>query len=113
MTSRLRSELKRGIKLAQRNYSLNLESRIRSDPRKTLTYVNNTRRCTGMPVRITYSGEWPNTLERFVNTFIANFTNNNSNCPVTNIEDYFDTTPTVSISLSEISQSEVLSALKS
>ena len=43
-----------------------------------------------------------------MNAFNAYFTNNYSNCAVTNIDDYFDSTSNVSIGLSDISESEVL-----
>ena len=109
---RLRSELKCDIKRAQRHYLLDMESNIKSDPKKFWAYVNSLRKCTGIPAQMTYSGELLNSPEQIVNAFSAYFTNNYSDCAVTNIDDFFDTTPNVSISLSIISESEVLGALK-
>ena len=103
---RLRLELKYDIKRAQRHHLLDMESRIKSDPKKFWSYVNSLRKCSGIPVQMPYSGELLNSPEQILNAFSAYFTNNYSDCAVTNIEDYFDSTPNVSISLSNISKSE-------
>ncbi|XP_063904785.1 uncharacterized protein LOC135123838 [Zophobas morio] len=109
---RVRSELKRDIKAAFVNYTSNLEAKIKFEPRRFWSYVNNLNSSNAIPSQMMYSDKLLTKPVDIVNAFAEHFSSNYNTCNIDNIDNFLDGASNTSFNLTSISESEVLCALK-
>lgn len=73
---RVRSELKRDIKAAFVNYTSNLEAKIKFEPRRFWSYVNNLNSSNAIPSQMMYSDKLLTKPVDIVNAFAEHFSSN-------------------------------------
>ena len=108
----VRSEIKRDVKIAYRDYICDLENNIKANPNKFWTHISRLKKQGGIPSQMSYNNKVLCNPADIVNAFATHFSSGYTDCKATNLNEFVCESYNDLIQFNTISEADVFKALK-